>query len=195
MGRKSGAAQLERAMPSGGDCSLLGRQCQRPIIMTISPEISFLSEIQNSETLSVGTLAYFRQRLRNRLYGLVLTEFLKQESEDKVTKAKIARRTRRTNPAQITRWLAAPSNWTIDTISDLMVAMGTEPGLSIVRLVDQPTRVPNDASHEWLDVDPFQWVEKQRTGAAIQPPEDQSAPKVTSDPASLELGDQLKAAQ
>lgn len=35
-------------------------------------------------------------------------------------------------PAQITRYLAAPGNWTIDTVSDLLLGMGGEPVLEVV---------------------------------------------------------------
>jgi hypothetical protein len=101
---------------------------------------SFLSEIQGDAPIPVATLAYFRQRLRNHLHELVLGEFLKQEADTNLTKAKIARRMRRENPSQITRWFSSPSNLSIDTMSDLMLAMG--------------------AAHEWLDSSAIAWVEK-----------------------------------
>ena len=40
----------------------------------------------------------------------------------------------RKDPAQITRWLSSPTNLTLDTISDLLLACGAECEFSIVRL-------------------------------------------------------------
>ena len=54
---------------------------------------------------------------RLRLYEAVIKEFL----ESGVTKAELARRIGR-KPEQITRWLGAPGNWTLDTVSDLLLA-------------------------------------------------------------------------
>lgn len=41
------------------------------------------------------------------------------------------------DPAQITRWLSAPSNLQLDTISDLLLAMGAEMDHSIVRFAER----------------------------------------------------------
>lgn len=87
--------------------------------MTASPTTSFLSELYDDNgTLPVGVQEYFRQRQRNRFYELVIREFLKSG----LTKAALARRMGR-KPEQITRWLSAPSNWTLDTVSDLLLAI------------------------------------------------------------------------
>lgn len=106
----------------------------------------FLSEILEGEKIPLGKLAYFRERLRNQLYELVITEFLDQEKTKNLTRAELARRIGR-RPEQITRWLGAPGNWTIDTVSDLMLAMGTEPELSIADLSDQQPD-NNHATHQ-----------------------------------------------
>ncbi len=81
-----------------------------------------------------GKLAYFRERQRNRLYDLVVTSFLEREKVDHLKKADIARILNK-KPEQITRWLANPGNWTLDTVSDLMLAIsGSELGFSRVDL-------------------------------------------------------------
>jgi hypothetical protein len=77
-----------------------------------------LSELADEGRLSVGVLAYFRERQRLRLYEVVVTEFLRSG----ITKAELARRMGR-KPEQITRWLGAPGNWTLDTVSDLLLAI------------------------------------------------------------------------
>jgi hypothetical protein len=86
------------------------------------PQTSFLSEISNGETIPLGKLAYFRERFRDRLYELVVSEFLKKERNKELTRADLARRIGR-KPEQITRWLGAPGNWTLETVSDLLLAI------------------------------------------------------------------------
>jgi len=103
--------------------------------MTTS-QTPFLTEILEGEVIPLGKLAYFRERLRNRLHQLVIREFARQEDIHRLTRAELARRIGRA-PEQITRWLGAPGNWTLDTVSDLMLGMGTEPGFEIERLADR----------------------------------------------------------
>lgn len=70
------------------------------------------------------TLGYFRARLKNRLHELILVEFMKLEKLG-FTKADMARRIHK-KPEQIARLLGAPENWTLDTVSDLLLAMNYE---------------------------------------------------------------------
>ena len=79
---------------------------------------------------SIGVLAYFRGRLSNRVHELVLSEFAAQEREGKINRAELARRIGR-KPEQITRWLGTSGNWTLETLSDLLLGMGLEPALSV----------------------------------------------------------------
>jgi hypothetical protein len=92
--------------------------------MSTSPthQPSFLSEISKGEPIPLGKLAYFRERFRDRLYELVVTEFLKKERAGNLTRSDLARRIGR-KPEQISRWLGAPGNWTIETVSDLLLAI------------------------------------------------------------------------
>jgi hypothetical protein len=111
---------------------------------------SFLSEIIAGEPIPIETLAYFRQRLQNRLYEVVVSEFITQARESNLTKAEIARRIHST-PSQMTRWLASPGNWTSDTVSDLLLGMGAELGeLSTERLVNRAPR--NYTQPTWTSV-------------------------------------------
>jgi DNA-binding phage protein len=104
--------------------------------MTTYQEDSFLSEVLEGTAIPLGKLAYFRERFRNRLYDLVVSVFLVQEKTKGLTRADIARRIQR-RPEQITRWFGAPGNWTIDTVSDLLLAMGTEPDFYVTSLGKQ----------------------------------------------------------
>lgn len=90
--------------------------------MNTSRKNPFLSTILDGEVIPLGTLSYFRERFRDRLYDLVMEEFLKQDAEAGLTRAEVARRIGR-RPEQITRWFSAPGNWTLETVSDLLLAV------------------------------------------------------------------------
>ena len=108
--------------------------------MNISPKTPFLSEVLNGDKIPLGTLSYFRERFRDRLYDLVMEEFLKQESESGLTRAEIARRIGR-RPEQITRWFGAPGNWTLETVSDLLLAVAkSEPDVYLLPLEGRAVR-------------------------------------------------------
>jgi hypothetical protein len=88
--------------------------------MTTS-QTGFLSEILAGGKVSEATLAYFRERLRNRIHQFILRQFQARQ-ERGLTQADVARVLGR-RPEQINRWLGTPGNWTLDTISDLMLAI------------------------------------------------------------------------
>jgi len=108
--------------------------------MTTS-QTSFLSEILSGQPIPIGKLAYFRARLSNKIHELVLSEFMRLERENKISRAELARRIRR-KPEQVTRWLGAPGNWTLETFSDLLLGMGYEPQLSLSHLADRQIEKP-----------------------------------------------------
>lgn len=85
----------------------------------------FLSEIRSGEPIPEGKLAYLRERTKNRIYNYILQRFLDRQREEDFTRADLARRIGR-RPEVITRLLGAPGNWTIDTVSDLLVGICAE---------------------------------------------------------------------
>lgn len=101
--------------------------------MTTSQPTPFLSEVIEGKRIPEEKLAYFRSRLKNRLHAFVLVQFSKLGREEQFTKADLARQLGK-KPEQITRWLGAPGNWTLDTLSDLLLGMGFEPNLSAANL-------------------------------------------------------------
>jgi DNA-binding phage protein len=107
--------------------------------MITSQQMSLLSDLKE-KPIPESTLAYFRARLRNRLHALVLEAFIKQSEEKQLTQLELAERIGRA-PEQVNRWLGAAGNWTLDTISDLMVGIGIDlddPSYTpIVDLVDE----------------------------------------------------------
>lgn len=83
-------------------------------------------------------LAFYRQRLKNRVFASIAQFFADEAKAGRATKKDIADVLGR-DPAQITRWLNAPSNMTLETISDLLFAMDAEPGhMTIERFADKP---------------------------------------------------------
>ena len=76
---------------------------------------------------------YFRQRFKNKIFQSALAYFVGLAKERNMTKKDIANALDK-DPAQITRWFAGPNNWTLDTISDLLLAMDAELKYEIVSL-------------------------------------------------------------
>ena len=108
--------------------------------MNTSPKKPFLSKVLNGDKIPLGTLSYFRERFRDRLYDLVMEEFLKQDAESGLTRAEVARRIGR-RPEQITRWFGAPGNWTLETVSDLLLAVAqSEPDVTLLPLEGRAVR-------------------------------------------------------
>jgi transcriptional regulator with XRE-family HTH domain len=109
--------------------------------VTMLPITHFLYEIAGDGPIPGGKLAYFRERTRNNIYSYIIGKFLEREKIG-FTQAKLARRVG-IDPARINRMLGAPGNWTIDTISDLLLGIGAEelePNSS--SLLNRPPRRP-----------------------------------------------------
>ena len=129
-------------------------------------QTSFLSEIISGKVIPAGKLEYFRSRLSNRLHEIIIDEFARLSETKSFTKADLARRIGRA-PAQITRWLGAPSNWTIDTVSDLALGMGFEPSVDLTRLVEIATTNPEIGAELPASMNVVYLADRQsKTGAA-----------------------------
>src|SRR5438128_12251261 len=72
------------------------------------------------------TLAYYSRRLQSEVWDLVVRRFDQLAAENNLTQARLATRLGK-DPAVINRLLGAPGNWTLETISDLLVAMAIDP--------------------------------------------------------------------
>jgi hypothetical protein len=94
--------------------------------MTTSPT-PFLAELaqgQDGPPIPRAKRAYFQQRLRNRIFNFLLEKF--EEARGKgLTKAALARRIEK-SPEQISRWLGAPSNLTLDVTCELLLGIAAE---------------------------------------------------------------------
>ena len=104
-----------------------------------------LSKPEDSLIVPKGTFGYFRTRNKRRLYTLVMQEFKRSG----LSQADLARRLGKKADV-VCRWLAGPTNWTIDTVSDLLFAIsGAEPTYGLSYPLEQPPR--NDVRPRWLE--------------------------------------------
>jgi hypothetical protein len=82
-------------------------------------------------------VAYYRQRQKNHVAAALLEFFIEEAERINVTRKDWAEAAGK-DPAQLTRWLTSPSNFELDTLSDLLLALGAEMEHRIVRFSDQP---------------------------------------------------------
>lgn len=73
------------------------------------------------------------------VYQTVLAAIERTAKEKGLTQKDIAKAIGR-SPAQVSQWLSGPSNWTLDTISDLLFAVGATMDHKVVFDVDRPPR-------------------------------------------------------
>lgn len=92
--------------------------------MTTSQKMSLTNVLSADEALPLTHRAYFRGRTLNRIHEVVLNLFLEQKKQG-LTQARLARKLNK-RPEQVHRMLTAPGNWTLATMSDLLLAMGSE---------------------------------------------------------------------
>jgi hypothetical protein len=100
----------------------------------------------DDEVLAKETLWFFRRHLHNAVYDFLIRTFRRLEDADRMTKGRLSTRIDR-EPASVTRWLSAPSNLTLNTISDLFVGMAVDPTtlladeMSVDRVAAEPAKL------------------------------------------------------
>ncbi len=112
-------------------------------------QMQFTSEIASpSATIPLGTLAYLSERARNNLYAFVVKKFREKERLG-FTKALLARRIGY-DSARVNKLLGAPGNWTLDTVSDLLVGIAAEELIPCsAPILRSPQR--NYSGQDWFD--------------------------------------------
>ncbi|MEX0923287.1 MAG: helix-turn-helix transcriptional regulator [Rhodovibrionaceae bacterium] len=94
--------------------------------MTTSPKRHFLLELEGADQpIPLGILEYLRAQTRNDLYAFIIKKLLEARREQGLTNAQLARRIG-CDPGRLSRLLSAPGNWTIATVSDLLVGIAQE---------------------------------------------------------------------
>ena len=93
--------------------------------MTTFRKTPVKSEISGDDPFSDFALGYLNERVRNSFYDYVLRRFHEAAEREGLTKAKLARRLG-IAPARVTGLLGAPGNWTLDTVSELLVGICRE---------------------------------------------------------------------
>lgn len=93
--------------------------------MTTFRKTPVKSEVAGDEPLSDYALGYLNERVRNSFYDYVLRRFHAAAERDGLTKARLAKRLG-IAPARVSRLLGAPGNWTLDTVSELLVGICRE---------------------------------------------------------------------
>src|SRR5690242_6032135 len=71
-------------------------------------------------------LGYFQESFRSAVHQELLELFEGKKRNDGLSRGDLARKIGR-RPEQLTRWLSAPTNLEIDTISDIALGMGFVP--------------------------------------------------------------------
>lgn len=131
--------QGKSANQSGGSSFSHGSLSAATQSMTTS-QTQLTASTSSQIQLSVGDIAYYRERQRNRIFEAVWVEFASQAESNGLTKKIIAARLGK-NPSQITRWFSGPANWQFDTASDLFLAMDCEMTIGCSSLLNRP--IPN----------------------------------------------------
>lgn len=79
---------------------------------------------------------YYRARNKNRVFEKLVSFFAAEAERTGITKKALAEMLDR-DPAQITRWLSAPGNLTLDSISDLLLALGAEMDYDVAKFSER----------------------------------------------------------
>jgi hypothetical protein len=102
--------------------------------------------------ISDRELRFYRRYHQNQLFNEIVGYFASLAESGELKKSDIAKRLRK-HPSQITNWLTEPGNMSIDTISDLLVAMGAAMEVKVRRahLSQQSANAAAESFSEWQE--------------------------------------------
>jgi len=119
--------------------------------------------MDNTSKISDRDIRYYRRLSRNRVFSEVLAYYAKVAAESGYRKCDIADALGK-EPSQISRWFSEPANWTLDTVSDLLLALGAEMEFGIV-----PSVVGTQSDEEFMTA--FKdWASKKKSSNIFQLP-------------------------
>jgi hypothetical protein len=78
-----------------------------------------------NEPKSPRDVAYYRERYRNRVFSKIVSFVNEVAQKEQITQKDMAERMGK-DPAQLSRLFSHPSNLTLDTISDILLAVDAE---------------------------------------------------------------------
>jgi hypothetical protein len=84
-----------------------------------------MENTSKKEPLKKRDVYYYRRRFINRVFSSLAKFFADEAELHGATKGMIAKRLG-VDPSQITRWLSSPSNLTLESISDILLALDAE---------------------------------------------------------------------
>jgi hypothetical protein len=87
-------------------------------------QTQLLKEIAAGHDIPESKRVYFQERFRGRFFDFLIGRF-NDAQRSGLTQARLARRIGK-SPEVINRWLGAPSNLTLDSISDLLLGISAE---------------------------------------------------------------------
>lgn len=129
--------------------------------MTLSRRTLFWSEIQDLDAhIPREKLEYLSERFRNDLYDFIIRKFIEQREERGLNQAQLARRLAY-DPARLNRLLGAPGNWTLGTVSDLLVGISGE-SLDLQASTVQGNSPRNLNAHDLLQSETGLTIEKRQ---------------------------------
>ncbi len=114
-----------------GQRALCGARCSLHIIRSLRQmqrECALEQQMKSSTKIapkSVREISYYRQRYRNRVFSKLVSFITEQAQRDHLSQKEIAEVLNK-DPGQISRALSQPSNLTLDTISDFLLAFDAE---------------------------------------------------------------------
>jgi len=119
--------------------------------MTTSLTPSLVELTEEGKRIPDETLEFLRERLRDMLHQLVLREFLRQSRATGLQQKDLALKLGR-GAGQISRWIGHPGNRTVDTVSDLLAAMGVVPmNVEVAHALDLVDAEELRVDHEEVD--------------------------------------------
>lgn len=131
--------------------------------MSTFPKTTALSKPTGSSKISLGTLSYFRARNKQRVFNIVIKEFEKSG----LSQANLGRRLEM-DAGQLSRYLNAPGNWTLDMFSDFLFAIsGAEASYSISYPMEGRTIGSVPDGTRVADVTPLRMERQSRADAAL----------------------------
>ena len=100
--------------------------------MSTSPN-TWLSKPTGDKKISLGVLGYLNARIRQRAYDVVIREFKKSG----ISQATLGRRWGK-SADQVSRFLARPGNWELNTFTEALFAIsGAVPSFSVGHVNEQ----------------------------------------------------------